>query len=136
MDGSHDTLHEQVERFWKVDDWEALLNERPGMSVEDRHAVNIFERSIQLEEGHYTLDVPFRTRPPALPHYRDVAETRLLSLKRRLLRNDDLRETYCREMQSIIDKGYAEPVTNVIGPVGATWYLPHHPVTHASKAKT
>ena len=131
-----DTLQKQVETFWKVDDWEALLNERPGMSVEDRHAVNIFERSIQLEEGHYTLDVPFRTRPPALPHNRDVAETRLLSLKRRLLRNDDLRETYCREMQSIIDKGYAEPVTNVMGPVGSTWYLPHHPVTHASKAKT
>ena len=61
------------------------------MSVEYRHAVDIWERSIQLEEGHYTLDVPFRTRPPELPYNRDVAETLLLSLKRRLLRNDDLR---------------------------------------------
>ena len=41
MDGNHDTLHEQVECFWKVNDWRALLNERPGMWVEDRHAVHI-----------------------------------------------------------------------------------------------
>ena len=130
------TLQEQVERFWKVDDWEALLNERPGTSVEDRQAVDIWERTIELKEGHYTLDVPFRSRPPELPYNRDIAETRLHSLKKRLLRNDDMRETYCREMQSLIDKGYAEPVNDARGPVGATWYLPHHPVTHATKGKT
>ena len=130
------TLQEQVERFWKVDDWEALRNERPDTSVEDRQAVDIWERTIELKEGHYTLDVPFRSRPPELPYNRDIAETRLHSLKKRLLRNDDMRETYCREMQSLINKGYAEPVNDARGPVGATCYLPRHPVTHATKGKT
>ena len=128
-----DTLQKQAETFWKVDDWEAILDEKPSMSIEDRQAIDIWQKSIQKKADHYVLDIPFRSQPPDLPVNRDIAETRLHGLKKRLLRDSELCETYTEKMQYLIDKEHAEPVVKDTKPEGATWYLPHHPVFHPKK---
>ena len=48
-----DTLQKQVETFWKVDDSEVILDEKPSMSIEDRQAIDIWEKSIQKKADHY-----------------------------------------------------------------------------------
>ena len=121
------------ETFWKVDDWEAILNEKPSMSIEDSQAIDIWEKSIQKKADHYVLDIPFRSQPPDFPVNRDIAETRLHGLKKILLRDSELCETYTEKMQYLIDKKHAEPVVKDTKPEGATWYLPHHPVFHPKK---
>ena len=128
-----DTLQKQVETFWKVDDWEAILDEKPSMSNEDSQPIDIWEKSIQKKADHYVLDIPFRSQPPDLPVNRDIAETRLHGLKKILLRDSELCETYTEKMQDLIDKEHAEPVVKDTKPEGATWYLPHHPVFHTKK---
>ena len=128
-----DTLQKQVETFWKVDDSEAILDEKPSMSIEDRQAIDIWEKSIQKKADHYVLDIPFRSQAPDLPVNRDIAETRLHGLEKRLLRDSELCETYTEKMQYLIDKEHAEPVVKDTKPEGATWYLPHHPVFHPKK---
>ena len=113
-----DTLQRQVETFWKVDGWEATLSEKPSMSIEDHQAIDIWEKSIQKKADHYVLDIPFRSQPPDLPVNRDVAETRLRGLKKRLLRDREMRETYTERMQDLLDKEYAEPVVKDTRPDG------------------
>lgn len=128
-----DALQQQVEKWWKVDDWESIIQERPSMSIEDHQALDVWEKTIVKDNsGHYTLDIPFRKWPPGLCFNRDMADRRLQSLKRRLQRDDELAETYREGMAKLLNDGHAELITDD-GPPGATWYLPHHPVFNPKK---
>lgn len=63
-----------------------------------------------------------------------MAERRLHLLRKRLQRDSDLSERYTANVHELLDRGYAEPVTDdLIGREGYTWYFPHHPVLHPRK---
>ena len=63
-----------------------------------------------------------------------MAERRLHLLRKRLQRDSDLSERYTANVHELLDRGYAEPVTDdLIGREGYTWYLPHHPMLHPRK---
>ena len=61
-----------------------------------------------------------------------VAERRGLFLKRRLLRDEALREKYKAKMTDYIEKGHDERIPEEELEVNdrPVWYLPHRPVTH------
>ena len=50
------------------------------------------ERTLKMVDGHYQVALPWRYDPPYLPNNRVVAERRGLLLKKRLLRDEALRE--------------------------------------------
>ncbi|XP_042208576.1 uncharacterized protein LOC121856861 [Homarus americanus] len=107
----------------------AYCNENP-ISVEDRRVLVLQSTSVARVDGHYQLPIPFRHEEPV-----KLAEQRLASLKKRLLKDPDLRQRYREEMQNLINKGHAERVPHhelTIVP-GKTWYLPHHPVLNQNK---
>ena len=62
-----------------------------------------------------------------------MAQSRLESLKRRLIRDDQLHQLYAKTMQNYIDHGYAEPVPGDAEVASRRWFLPHHPVTNPNK---
>ena len=78
------------------------------------------------------MAIPFKDRTASLPNNRNVAETRLESLKRRLLRDDSLHERYSQGIADLLAKGYAEPVDDG-GTPSRVWYLPHYPVFGSAK---
>lgn len=78
-------LDEQVKRFWEIENPEIAVDDTRQMSVNDRKAVRIWENSLQLD-GHYQLSIPFKENPPNLQDNYIVAEQRLYSLGRRLLK--------------------------------------------------
>lgn len=41
------TLPKQIVSFWNVDEWEAILDDKLSMSMEDRQAVDIWENTIE-----------------------------------------------------------------------------------------
>lgn len=129
---SKEDIREQVERFWR---YEGDSDETVTMSLDDKRAVHIWEETICHKDGHYQMGIPFKIRPPALPNNLSVAEFRLQSLRRRLLRDQELYSKYSGGMQDLIDKGYAEkvPVSDLSRNDGKVWYLPHHPVFHPKK---
>lgn len=132
--GVERSLEDQVKKFWNLEDYESLVSNKNGMSVEDHQAIEIWEQSIERDNrGHYSLDIPFRKQPPGLVYNRQLAEKRLQGLKKKLLRDQDLHMNYCKEMQSLIDKGYAERVQDCTAPQGQTWFLPHHAVFNEKK---
>ena len=102
-------------------------------SKEDRIALEQMERSVKLVNGHFQLPLLWRDKQTVLPDYRAVAQSRLESLKRRLIRDDQLHQLYAKAMQNYIDHGYAEPVPGDVEVASRRWFLPHHPVTNPNK---
>ena len=103
------------------------------MSVNDKKALSAWEENItQKDDSHYELAIPFKHASPGLPDNRQLAETLLKVLQKRLNRNTTLKKDISAYMQSLLDKGYAKQV-NHAGAEGGTWYLPHHPTYHPKK---
>ena len=63
-----------------------------------------------MNEGHYQLSIPFAKQPPELPNNFVLADKRLQSLRRRLLKDKALHRGYTA-MGKLLSSGYAEPVT-------------------------
>eukprot|EP00112_Aurelia_sp_Birch-Aquarium-sp1_P012064 Seg2533.1 transcript_id=Seg2533.1/GoldUCD/mRNA.D3Y31 product="hypothetical protein" protein_id=Seg2533.1/GoldUCD/D3Y31 len=76
---------------------ESLADDGKMMSVQDKHALEIFEESAQLVNGHYQIAIPWKQGQPCMPNNRRIAEQRLGHLKRRLVRDPALKQRLCRE---------------------------------------
>ncbi|XP_041484654.1 uncharacterized protein LOC121431209 [Lytechinus variegatus] len=135
-------LHEQVERFWKMESAGSLLETDVGESTDDKKARQMMENSIKKVNGHYQLDLPWKHEQPNLPNNRRLAEVRLRYLKKKLTKDDLLLQMYKDTMQGYLDKGHAREVPAAetmkqacTGEVQSSkrWYLPHHPVLHPHK---
>ena len=128
-------LDVQVEQFWKLETSEALANSLPQFSVDDKRAVDVWERSVKVVDGHYQMDIPFKSEHSNLPDNRSVAGKRLQSLAKWFLRDPELYTKYKGGIQELLDKGYAErvPEQEIGVTPGRTWYLPHHNVVNENK---
>ncbi|XP_059931369.1 uncharacterized protein LOC132474599 [Gadus macrocephalus] len=78
------------------------------MSIEDKRFIKIAEQSITLKDGHYSLDLPFRKERPVMPNNYQVAEQRLIGLKRKFKRNETFRNEYTEFMEDVISNGHAD----------------------------
>ncbi|PIK44569.1 hypothetical protein BSL78_18566 [Apostichopus japonicus] len=116
---------------WSVDD--ASIGE--GDSVQDKRAKGILESTASLtSEGHYQIGLLWKDDYHFLPSNKPLAESRLRNIKRKLLRDNVMRQKYTETVEGYIAKGYAERVQGE-GKAGNVWYLPHHPVVHPHKDK-
>ena len=121
-----------MERFWKLEN----PGEDDGLSQEDRAAVNVWKSSAKMEDGHYHLDIPFRNNPPKLMNNRQMAERRLQCLGRKLTKDPDLHGRYTKEIDTLLEKGYAERCNDSDDHEAEKqpiWYLPHHNVYNPKK---
>ena len=125
-------LDAQVEKFWKLD---AVPDCGPVKSVDDKKVIQEWNENIKLKNGHYELTIPFKARSTSLdlPDNRVMAEKRLYSLGRRLSKDPVLMSKYTDGINDLLQKGYAERVSDD-KPLGdVVWYLPHHNVINPNK---
>ncbi|XP_062248605.1 uncharacterized protein LOC133957162 [Platichthys flesus] len=87
----------------------------------------------QKENGHYELPLPFKTDKPNLPDNKQCAVHRLMSLERRLRKNEQYCKDYVQFMNDIIERGDAEKVPQSELNDQPAWYIPHHGVYHPHK---
>ena len=129
-------LQEKVDRFWKLES-SGIYEQEKSMSVDDRRVLALWDEKVDFSGGHYVLPIPFKNSILKLPDNRQMAERRLSSLKRKLIKNHDLYQKYTDGMNDLLEKGYAVPVAKeeVYKKDGKIWYLPHHPVINPNKEK-
>jgi hypothetical protein len=130
-------LSDTVDQMFRMDFSESLYSEDLGVSLEDQKALAIMETSLKVVDGHYHLDLPFRTKTE-FPDNKSLAQKRLNSLKLRLKRDQDLYTKYKAGINEYVNKGYAAKIDQSrlddADPENAgKWYLPHHPVIHPQK---
>ena len=132
-----DFLNETVDKMFRMDFSESTHYQGTSMSLEDKSAQTIMEKSLKVIDGYYQLDLPFRKKLQ-FPNNRSLAEKRLKSLKKRLKKDQDLYEKYKDVINEYIEKGYASKIEEnqpdeACTEKGCVWYLPHHPVLHSQK---
>jgi hypothetical protein len=131
---ANQTLDQQFESYCNLEFNDFKYDAKPTMSQNDRKALGIMEESVTIQNGHYEIALPWRSYPPNLPNNRTQAERRLELLKKRLSKNPDLLKKYREFMDSLLKKDHTSMVrSEETGPLGAHWYLPHHPVFHPQK---
>ena len=127
------SLEQQFESYCNREFNDSKYDARPTMSQNDRKALEIMERTVTMENGHYQMALPWKTFPPNLPNNKPQAKHRLQMLKNRLLKNPELLEKYKQFMNNLLTKDYASEATEDVGQLETHWYLPHHPVFHPQK---
>lgn len=93
-----------------------------------RTSLKIVESSVQLKDGHYKIELPFKTPHVNIPNNLSVAKQRVSTLQRRLLKDETFHKEYSDFLTDVINKGYAEqvPEGQLERSDGKIWY-PHLP---------
>jgi hypothetical protein len=134
---SSDDLEFQLKQYFEAE-FDNVYDPMRGQSVEDKYAISILESSIKLVNGHYQIDLPWRTQCPNLPDNRQMALRQLTCLGNKLKADPSLRSHYTEIVEGYISNGYAELVSEVFhspSTENRTWYIPHHVVFHPTKLK-
>ena len=107
---------------------------KTGPSVEDIKWHSIVESSCTFKNGQYEIALPFRNLCPNLPNNKLMAYRRLEQLKRKFQREQSFAEEYTRQINKLLEKGYAEVVPqSSFNREGSVWFLPHHGVEQSGK---
>lgn len=105
-------------------------------SIEDKRFFQIMNAEMHKNQlGNWEAPLPFKTDEVNLPDNREQCLRRLLSLKRKLCKDERARENYIAFMQKILERQHASRVPdNDLTPTpGKVWYLPHFDVYHPKK---
>ena len=78
--------------------------------MNDFKVYRMFKSSIKLVDDHYELPLPWKYEGQVIPNNKNLALNRLNHLKRKLMRNSDLKQKYSIQIQTMLDKNYAELV--------------------------
>ncbi|XP_046855980.1 uncharacterized protein LOC124449080 [Xenia sp. Carnegie-2017] len=133
------SIRQQLQNLYNSEFSESAADVKECLSVEDRRAKAIMDRTVKLENHQYEIGLPWKYDDPLLPYNKSMAERRLAYLKKRLERDPILHANYKATMKEYISKGHAKVVqvdkqnTQDESLKKLVWYLPHHPVTHPQK---
>ena len=134
IQSEHVGIDEQLQYMYNMDFGGTLVDTTPASSIEDGKATRMMEESARLVDGHYQLRLPFRHDVPELPDNYEVAVKRLNLLKKRLAKDEQLREQYTTVMKRYEEEGASKIVADdghrKLSPI---WFLPHHAVYHPRK---
>ena len=114
-----DMMHNSVEH---------PTDEDPAKSIEDEKVLELFEsEKSRTEDGHMMLPIPFYDKDVVIPNNRSMAESRLRSLRKSLLKDPNRADFYCKKMRDTINKGYLNKVDHSVKPKYSQriCYIPH-----------
>ena len=120
-------LKEQLHKFWDLD--------TIGIAEKEISVYEEFNNNILFEEGRYTVKLPFKESHPVLPDNFELSKKRLLRLKTRLDKNEDLKSRYDEVIKEQLKCGVIEEVRDN-GLPGSVTYLPHREVIREDKLST
>ena len=133
-DSSHDIYTNILNQMY-LQDFNEPHGEKEGLSTEDRKFLQIMEQNATKINGHYQLPLPLRNPKPNLPKNRRQVGSRLPSLKRRMLANNDFYMEYNSIIQNMISSSYVRRADTNSDKPGMVWYVPHFPVSNQRKGK-
>lgn len=136
---SKDTqISKQLHAFWEVESL-GIVN-KPLQSPEETDALQSFEETTTFKDGHYQVELPWRSDRSNLSDNFRVAKKRVESLKRRLKMDATLYTRYNDVIQDYLQQGICEDVpknTSVAEQLESVTYdMPHHAVLQEDKVTT
>ena len=100
-----DDLNATWKRFWDLETM-GITPLRSVMTSDESVAWHKVSTSIQFENGHYVVAVPWRDERPSLPNNRPLAKKRLESTERKLERNSEIADAYQKVIDEYLEKNF------------------------------
>ena len=127
-------LQSQIIRLWETD----FGNETSVLDIptskEDRVAYDIMVNSVEHVAGHYQLPLLWRPDTELPEDSFEMAQRRLVSLKKKLSADTVLCSRYVDVLETYINKGHARRIPpNHLKSDNKQRYLPHHPVFNPNR---
>ena len=99
------------------------------VSYEDKKFIKMMNEETVKIGRHYQTPLPFRNKKVHFPNNRRLDESRLVSIKRGMLREKQFAMYYKGFMDKLLIKGNARESTRSPND-GQVWYLPHYGIYH------
>jgi hypothetical protein len=127
-------LQELVTKFWNVE----ALGVKTGhelRSRDDKRALDMLKTSTRNVGSRYEAPLLWKSPDVQLPNNYNVAMRRLFAVERRFRSDQQFAARYAAVIEEHIRLGHATiiPDAELNGPVGRTWFLPHHGVINPNK---
>lgn len=117
-----DQLHQQIERFWEI---EELVDER-YFSAEEEACEYHFRENVQREpSGQYMVRLPLKEEVKSLGSSYDTARRRFFALEKKLEKDPKLKNMYHQFMQEYLDLNHMEEVNSN---ERDGYLIPHHAI--------
>ena len=121
-------IEENLSKFW---DLESL-----GIDQNESSTIEKLVKNIEMNhEDRYEVTLPFKEDHPTIHDNYELSRDRLTKLHKRLLKDEKLFKEYNAVFREQLEKGVIERADDP-GEVGATHYLPHHPVIKEERNTT
>ena len=111
------------------------VEEKVGLSREDKRFVEITSARRQVEDGRYEVPMLFKESLPELECNIELAEKRLEYLRRKMDRDTVYQDEYTKFMAHVVELDFCEQVPEANIDARPAWYIPHHGVYHRVKKK-
>ncbi|XP_011859050.1 PREDICTED: uncharacterized protein LOC105556567 [Vollenhovia emeryi] len=132
---SNSDLHEQLHRFWKMDEFRD--SSKTYTLEEQRCEKHFVETTTRNDQGRYIVHLPIKQEICAeLGESRTIALNRLHALERRFDRDAQLKEQYSRVIREYATLGHMRPIIETSLHESGTYYMPHHCVVKENAKST
>ena len=125
-----------LQQFIELDTFGTKPNVTKPISQEEKRAWGILKQTTRHIGERYESGLLWKLDDPALPNNFFMAQRRFLNLDRKLTKDEKLAATYKKVIDMYVDLKHARKLSIEeidAGPVGRTWYNPHHPVFNPNK---
>ncbi|XP_024877038.1 uncharacterized protein LOC112457935 [Temnothorax curvispinosus] len=129
---SEATLHNQIKKFWKIEEVEHKAVMSSDDEICERHFMETHWRD---DTGRFTVSLPFKGNPSELGESRSYALKLFHKLEQRLEKNAKLREDYVKFMNECIELNHMSVINSEQEEPVAVYYIPHHPVVNHEGGK-
>ncbi|CAC5381167.1 unnamed protein product [Mytilus coruscus] len=105
------SLEDQLRNRINYDFSERTIDDENEPSKEDKQFLDIVSKSTSFVNGHYVIDMPFKSEDVQMPNNSKQAEQRLIALSKRFTRDHDFHKQYVTIMDKVINESYAQGVS-------------------------
>ncbi|XP_049877869.1 uncharacterized protein LOC126375069 [Pectinophora gossypiella] len=127
-----------LKRFWELEA-EPTLSKTKLLTCEEQACEDHFNATTDRDgTGRYIVELPFRCPDPPCKYgnSRDIAVKRLLSLEKRLSKDEQSKEQYHQVLKEYLSLGHMEAISEEKSEQADKVWLPHHAVVRMDKTTT
>ncbi|XP_075163137.1 uncharacterized protein LOC142235765 [Haematobia irritans] len=129
---SDSKIHQMVKLFYNVENL-GINFVKQQANKEDEKSMNILKTfTHQRADGHYETSLLWRYDEVLFPDNYEMAKKRLVCLENKLLKNDDLLNTFVETLRNYLAKGFISKIDST-EKIQRVWYLPIFPVFNKNK---
>ena len=121
-------IRDRLSKFWDLES----LGIDPNKSTTIEKLIDKLELN---EDNRYEVTLPLREDHPTIHDNYELCRKRLSKLHQKLSKDADIFQRYDDTFREQLDKGIIERADEP-GEIGATHYLPHHPVIREDRQTT